>query len=114
MQFLPKLEGFSAELDRIMNRISGTEDLEELAAQMLPLLETYGVSLALYVVYALLLFAVNITGVVVFFISLGKFFKNKEKNALGFSETVKIVMLNPGMISVTVVLAGLTIFSLFV
>ena len=113
MQFLPKLEGFVTELEPLMNRISETADPEEIAAQMLPLLETYGVSLALYAVYALLLFAINITGVVVFFISLGKFFKNREKNVLGFSETVKIVMLNPGMIAVTVVLAGLTIFSLF-
>ncbi|MBR7161666.1 MAG: CPBP family intramembrane metalloprotease [Clostridia bacterium] len=111
MQFLPKIEGFVREFS--MLSLTEAETFEEMGALMRPLLETYGVSLALYALYALLLFAVNITGLILFFVYVGKFFKKKEANMLTFGESAKAVLVNPGMIVCTALLGVLTVVSLF-
>lgn len=113
MQFLPKITAFSNELAPIMENISETATMDEITEQMMPLIETYGTTLALYAFYVLLLFVINITGVILFFVNLKKFRENKEERTLEGSETVKTVMLNPGMIICTVIWGGLTILSLF-
>ena len=113
MQFLPKLNSFANDMVPVMENLSETATMDEITEQMLPLLETYGTTIVLYVVYLLLLFAVNITGVVLFCIHIKKIRENTEERVLSASETFKSIMLNPGMIVCTVFLGGLTILSLF-
>ena len=113
MLFLPKLEGFLNELTLIEGNLAEAATLEEIANIMMPLVETYGLALAMYAVYALLLFAINITGLILLFINLKVLRKMKEESLLTFGETVKAVIVNPGMIVCTAVLGILTVFSLF-
>lgn len=113
MQFLPKLNSFANDMVPVMENLSETATMDEITEQMLPLLETYGTTIVLYVVYLLLLFAVNITGVVLFCIHIKKIRENTEERVLSASETFKSIMLNPGMIVCTVICGGLTILSLF-
>lgn len=113
MQFLPKLNSFANDMVPVMENLSETATMDEITEQMMPLLETYGTTLVLYVVYLLLLFAVNITGVVLFCIHIKKIRENTEERVLSASETFKSIMLNPGMIVCTVICGGLTILSLF-
>ncbi len=113
LQFLPKINSFANDLIPVMEGISKTATMDEITEQMVPLLETYGTTLALYALYLLILFAINITGVVLFFINIKKFFQEKEDCLLSGAETVKAVILNPGMIVCTVLMSILTIFSLF-
>ena len=113
MLFLPKIEGFVNEFALLEGSFSNAETLDEIAELMMPLLEAYGFSLALYAVYALLLFVVNITGIVLLFVNLKQLRKMKEESPLGIGEAVKAVMLNPGMLVCTAVLTILTVFSLF-
>ena len=111
--FLPKIEGFFNELTFVEESLSNVETLDEIASLMLPLLENYGFALASYMVYALIVFVINITGLVLLCLSLKHVRKMKEDSLLGFGETVKAVMLNPGMIVCTIVLGLLTGYSLF-
>lgn len=113
MLFLPKLEGFLNELTLIEGSLAEAATLEEMADLMMPLVETYGFAIAMYAVYALLVFAINITGLILFCLNLKVLRKMKEESALTFGETIKAVIVNPGMIVCTAVLGILTVFSLF-
>lgn len=113
MLFLPMLEGFLNELTLLEGSLAEAATLEEIADLMMPLVETYGFALAMYAVYALLVFVINITGVVLLCLNLKVLRKMKEESLLTFGETVKAVIVNPGMIVCTAVLGILTVFSLF-
>ena len=113
MLFLPKLEGFLNEFTLIEGSLAEMTTLEEIVDLMMPLVENYGFALAMYAVYALLLFAINITGLVLLCLNLKVLRKMKEESVLTFGETVKAVIVNPGMIVCTAALGILTVFSLF-
>ncbi len=111
--FLPKVYGFIDEFYYVMEHLSDTADFSEWMAQIMPLLDTYGFALALYGVYALILFAVNITGVVLLLLNIKNLRKLREGSVLSVSDTFKAAMGNPGMIVCTAALGLLTVFSLF-
>lgn len=113
MLFLPKINGFMNEFTLLENSLTEAETLEEIAALMMPLLETYGFTLALYAIYLFLVFAINMTGLVLLCLNLKTLRKMKEESLLTFKETVKAVIVNPGMIVCTALLGVLTVFSLF-
>ena len=113
MLFLPKIQEFANDFALVEKRFSSAETMDEIMTIMLPLLERYGVVFAFYLIYALLLFAVNITGVILLCMNLKKLRKMKEESLLSIGETVKAVMLNPGMIVCTAFLGVLTACSLF-
>ena len=95
------------------NTLSEVATLHEIIEKVLPLVETYGFMLVSYLIYALLLLAINITGMILLFINLKQIRKMKEESLLGFGESVKAVMFNPGMIGCTAFLSVLTLLSLF-
>ena len=113
MLFLPKINGFMNDFALLENSLTEAETLEEIAALMMPLLETYGFTLALYAIYLFLVFAINITGLILLCLNLKVLRKMKEESLLTFKETVKAVIVNPGMIVCTALLGVLTVFSLF-
>ncbi|MBE6666216.1 MAG: CPBP family intramembrane metalloprotease [Ruminococcaceae bacterium] len=113
MLFLPKINGFMNDFALIENSLMEVETLEEVTALMMPLLETYGFTLALYAIYLFLVFAINMTGLVLLCLNLKTLRKMKEESLLTFKETVKAVIVNPGMIVCTALLGVLTVFSLF-
>ena len=113
MLFLPKMEGFMNAITVLESTLSEVATLHEIIEKVLPLLENYGFMLVSYLIYALLLFAINITGMILLFINLKQIRKMKEESLLGFGESVKAVMFNPGMIGCTAFLGVLTLLSLF-
>ncbi|MBQ3489819.1 MAG: CPBP family intramembrane metalloprotease [Clostridia bacterium] len=113
MLFLPKLNAFFGKYTQITEGLPETAGVDEITEQLIPLFETYGATLALYGFYALLVFAVNITGVVFLCMNIKKFRKLGEESVLRVSEVIKAAMLNPGMVVCTLALAALTALTLF-
>ncbi len=116
MLFLPKVYGFITELETLFGpefEALETLDLSEAWEMVNPLLSEYGTALALYALYALLLFAINVAGVVVLLVNVKKFKARGGECALTFKESAKTVFKTPGVIVCTVVLGILTVASLF-
>ena len=116
MLFLPKINEFLIKMQETFGLTSeALENVDglELLKMMMPLLSEYGLVLSLYMLYALIVFAVNIAGVVLLIVRLKKFKARKGEYCLSFGESMKTVFKTPGLIVCTVVLGILTFTSLF-
>ena len=115
--FLPTLNGFTSELETMfgpdLEQVMMSMDFEAILEMVTPLLEQYGLALALYAIYYLIVLALNITGMVMILVSLKKFKARGGEYALSFKESAKTVFKTPGMIVCTVALGIMTVISLF-
>ncbi|MBR6745152.1 MAG: CPBP family intramembrane metalloprotease [Clostridia bacterium] len=114
--FLPRLNAFTLEMDTLMETnaaVFESMDTAALAELMMPLLEEYGLILGLYVLYALAIFVINITGVVLLIVNFRKFREGKGEHSLPAKEAAKTVFKTSGMIVCTILLTVLTVVSLF-
>lgn len=114
--FLPHLNAFYSELEAVMQGFpEGGADAElgPLTEALLPLLSEYGVVLGLYALYTLLVFAVNITGVILLAVNFKKFRERKGEHSLSLRESAKAVFRAPGMIVCILLTVALTVLSLF-
>ena len=115
--FLPTLNGFTLELETMfgpdLEQVMMSMDFEAILEMVTPLLEQYGLALALYAIYYLIVLALNITGMVMILVSLKKFKARGGEYALSFKESAKTVFKTPGMIVCTVALGIMTVISLF-
>ena len=98
LQFIEKLESIS------------TEQINEIV----PLLTEYGISVALYLLYALVIGAINIAGGIILLLS---FKKSKLENGcpeLSADEKRRAAMLNFGTVAGAALLIALTVATLFI
>ena len=101
---LPKVLEFIGKIESI--DMSALDDI-------IPLVSEYGVSVALYMLYAMLIGAINIAGAIILFIN---FKKSSFKNAapeLTAPEKRRASMLNVGTIAGAALLVALTVTTLF-
>ena len=113
MLFLPKITAFSEEMALLETSIPMDASLEEMAEMMMPLVTEYGLVLGLYALYALALFAINITGVILLIVNIKKFRARKGEFSLNAEDSVKSVFETSGMFVCVLLLTVLTVFSLF-
>ena len=114
--FLPKINAFALEMEEILGANAAlleSGDLAALGETMMPLMEEYGLVLGLYGIYAMLLFAVNITGLVLLIANFKKFKDRGGEYSLPAKDAAKAVFKTSGMIVCTVLLGILTVISLF-
>ena len=113
MLLLPKITAFSEEMVALEASFPLEATLEEISELMMPLFMEYGLALALYGIYALAIFAINITGVILLIVNFKKFKGRKGENSLNAEDTVKNVCKTPGFIVCVVLLGIMTAVSLF-
>lgn len=116
MLFMPKVNGFYMEMENLFGpELEALETLDPTAIwdMIQPLLTEYGLALGLYALYALVILAVDIAGVVVLVVNVKKFKAKGGEYALTFKESAGTVFRTPGVIVCTVVLGILTLTSLF-
>jgi hypothetical protein len=110
--FLPAVNAFMTEFEALMPMLE-TADADALAEMLMPILEQYGTALGLYMLYAFVIFVVNVTGIVLVAVRFKKFREAKGEYSLPFKESAKTVFKTPGVIFCTVLLGILTFTSLF-
>ena len=116
MLFLPAINGFYSELETMFGpelELLETMDFEAALEAVTPLFEQYGLAIALYALYSLIILAINIAGIVMILVSLKKFKARGGEYALPFKESAKTVFKTPGVIVCTVLLGIMTVISLF-
>jgi membrane protease YdiL (CAAX protease family) len=113
MLFLPKVTAFSEAMASLEASIPLDATLEEMADMMAPLLAEYGLAVGLYALYALAIFAINITGVILLIVNFKKFRARKGEFSLNAEDTVKTVCKTPGFVVCIALLVIMTVFSLF-
>lgn len=114
--FLPAINGFYSELETMFGpelELLETMDFEAVLEAVTPLFEQYGLAIALYALYSLIILAINVAGVVMILVGLKKFKARGGEYALPFKESAKIVFKTPGVIVCTVLLGVMTVISLF-
>ena len=101
-------------LPKVLEFIGKIESIDmSVIDEIIPLVSEYGVSVAIYMLYAMLIGAVNIAGVIILIINFKKSsFKNGAPE-LSASEKCRAAILNPGTIAAAVVLTALTVATLF-
>ena len=111
----PNLNISTSNLDIDLSQYLPTEGLEaiDLSEMLMPILEQYGAALGLYMLYAFVIFVVNVTGIVLVAVRFKKFREAKGEHSLPFKESAKTVFKTPGVIFCTVLLGILTFTSLF-
>ncbi len=113
MLFLPKINAFSAEMAFLEASMPADVAIEEMAELMMPLLEKYGFTLGLYALYTLVIFTVNVTGVILLIVNLRKFKSRKGEFSLPAEDSVKSIFKTSGMIVCILWLVILTVRSMF-
>ena len=112
--FLPAINGFYSELETMFGpELLETMDFEAVLEAVTPLFEQYGLAIALYALYSLIILAINVAGVVMILVGLKKFKARGGEYALPFKESAKTVFKTPGVIVCTVLLGVMTVISLF-
>ena len=86
---------------------------EEIEQMLLPIISEYGTSILLYGLYSLFLAVVNIAGFILLIIGFRKYRAEKGSVALSAADTIKAIVINPGMLTALILLGILTISSLF-
>ena len=95
-----------------IERIDGI-DMSELD-EIVSLLARYAAPLAIYMLYALVILAVNIAGVIILLLNFKKSSFRNEAPELTALEKRRAAILNPGTIAAAAVLIALTVATLFI
>lgn len=111
--FLPKISAFETAMAELEASIPADAAIDQMAEMMMPVLQEYGLALGLYILYALVIFAFNLTGVVFLIRNFKKFRERKGEFSLPAKVTAKTVCKTGGMIVCAVLLVFLTVTSLF-
>ena len=81
--------------------------------EIVSLLARYAAPLAIYMLYALVILAVNIAGVIILLLNFKKSSFRNEAPELTAPEKRRAAILNPGTIAAAAVLIALTVATLF-
>ena len=109
---LPDILAFSEDIVHLSKIYAENE--AALTRGLLAAFEQYGTALILYGIYALFVLALNIAGIVFFFLKVKKFRACKGRYAILPFEKMQAIFLNPGMIVCISFLVVMTMISLFV
>lgn len=110
---LPDILAVSEEITALEAALVNMQAYEEIEQMLLPIISEYGTSILLYGLYSLFLAVVNIAGFILLIIGFRKYRAEKGSVALSAADTIKAIVINPGMLTALILLGILTISSLF-
>ena len=102
-------------LPRVLEFIGKIESIDMSALDdIIPLVSEYGIAVAIYMLYAMLIGAINIAGAIILFINFKKSSFRNAAPELTAPEKRRAAILNPGTIAAAAVLIALTVATLFI
>lgn len=110
--YLPKILEFLNESQKIIGADPNIDSIA-LAEQLMPFVEQYGTVVCLFLLHSVIVFAINILGVVLIVKNFKKYKEREIKHSLSFTESFNIIFRTTGIFVCTMMLSILTILSLF-
>jgi len=110
--YLPKVARFLDESQKIISADTNI-DSSALAEQLTPLVEQYGLAVCLFLLHSVIVFVINILGIIFIVKNFKKYKEREIEHALSFGESFNIIFRTPGIFVCTMLLSILTIISLF-
>ncbi len=110
--YLPRVTEFLNEITELAN-VDISENTNIFTEYLIPLLEEYGLVLALFFLHTFVVFIINITGLVLLMVNFKKFKARKGEHSLSFEDSFNITFKTPGIFVCTIFLCIMTIISLF-